>query len=151
MPELINAVTAWAQDNVTVAALAVAAFALLWGKSRDFILDRLLAGAYRRITAPARHEAEIQKAANVQRERLRSALGVLSEGLAMDLAGEDSRVKIAQAMAVLRADPRLDLDRELTAITGAIYEDLNRRDYHMDILSRERLTRPIIEKVRPLL
>lgn len=153
MPELVAALE-WIRQNATVAALLAALAAFAWPRSRDFILDRLLAAAYERVTARTQGrdaaEREAAEAAGVQRERLRGAVGVLCEGLAMNLATAESRVKIAQSMAVLRADPRLELDEELRNVIDAIADQI-RQTYHLDIQKQDRLTAPIIAKVRPLL
>ena len=85
------------------------------------------------------------------KKRLRDALGVLSEGLAMNLAQPGSSVKIAHGLNELQVEGPEDLKEDLKAVTSAVSSAIRRGDWLLGQQVIHQLTTPIRAKVRPLI
>jgi hypothetical protein len=122
--------------------------AALSSGARRFVLDRLLGSAWYRIAAKTR-AAERE---HETRERLRSAIGVLSEGLAKGLHDHEvSHVKIAQSIAELRTEGPSELAEHLSRITAFVTAAESRSDWYPSQQEIDAMLSPVIEIVRPLL
>lgn len=137
-----------AESIVAVAILVLTASGVLTAAIpaiRRAVLDRMLGSAWYRITSKTRAEDH----ASARRERLRGAIGVLSEGLAMGLVNHGSQVKIAQAIAEFRsegpADLKEHLDRIVQTVSARSHTNANWELTQAEIAG---LLDPIIQRLR---
>ena len=124
------------------------------GKALDWLVslvaDKVLAGTWMRVTRRPRDEQRTRDAADERTKRLRDALGILAEGLAMNLSTEESRRKIAQALNELQTEGPASVDEDLANVVSAVESQI-KRDWFMSQQVIHQLMQPIRAKVGPML
>lgn len=116
----------------------------------SLVADKVLAGGWLRITKRAREEGRDHDAGAARVDRLRGALGVLAEGLALNLSTDDSRSKIAQAINELQTEGPPSVDEDLQRVVAAIEAQIQ-HDWYMSQQKIHELMQPIRAKVGPML
>jgi hypothetical protein len=131
------------RENATLAVIGGLVLAFAIPRVRDWILTGVLGYAFGKITAGARAAERRTTEQGARRERLRSALGVLTEGLTDSLSGYESHIKIQQSITELRTEGPPDIGPDLDKITPALEGKEELRNHEI-----RGLVDPIIAKLR---
>ena len=115
------------------------------------ISDKLLSGSWLRITKRVREEKRAYEAASARTDRLRGAIGVLAEGMAINLAFPESSVKISQAISELQTEGPQEIDEDLEAVVAYVSGASGRNHWTLTQDEIYALMKPIRAKIRPIL
>lgn len=118
---------------------------------RELLIGRLIGSVVFMATEKTRLEERKAAEERARRERLRGALGVLSEGLAMNLTLPDARVKIEQSLTELGAEGPQELEPKLHYATQVVDQAVTQRRWRLSAYEIRQVMKPIIELVKPLL
>lgn len=131
-----------------VALTAVGVLGILSGWFRRVVIARIVRSIWRMAVAEDHANERLRTSRAASKERLRSALGVLAEGLSMSLTSYDSSIKIGQAIAELRTEVPAELETHLPEIVAFVEKSIDMSDGMMTTREVDRLMKPVTEIVR---
>jgi hypothetical protein len=130
-----------------VVLTAAGVLGILSGWFRRVVVARIVRSIWRMAVSEDQTSERLRVSQAAKRERLRSAVGVLAEGLAMSLTSYDSSIKIAQAVAELRTEGPAELEPHLGEIVTFVERSLDMRGGAVTPGDVDRLMRPVTEIV----
>jgi hypothetical protein len=131
-----------------IVAAAIGVLGVLSSWFRRMVIAPVVRSIWRMATEDERTADRTRASSAARKERLRSALGVLSEGLSMGLNGIDSGVKIGQAMTELRSEGPADLDQHIAAVVAFVQAGGTDGQQWTSAADLDRLMKPIIGIVK---